>query len=176
MEVRIAAEVVVGTWALEKDSIDPALITKQQASLRTIHTSKPETFSPRIGAHRRMLCEQPSLFHTDTCQIPQLMNLFLFQLFPVTQEDFIAQTQQLFVLPILGELMTLMLQDQEFSQPKLLKLLPPLHFNSSFLLFKSKIGSQSQELPFTVRQPTYYDLMAFYLIKTKKVGSNERMD
>jgi len=28
MEVRIAAEVVVGTWALEKDSIDPALITK----------------------------------------------------------------------------------------------------------------------------------------------------
>jgi hypothetical protein len=29
MEVRIAAEVVVGTWALEKDSIDPALITKQ---------------------------------------------------------------------------------------------------------------------------------------------------
>jgi len=37
--------------------------------------------------------------------------------------------------------MTLMLQDQEFSQPKLLKLLPPLHLNSSFLLFKSKIGS-----------------------------------
>jgi len=29
MEVRIAAKVVVGTWALEKDSIDPALITKQ---------------------------------------------------------------------------------------------------------------------------------------------------
>jgi hypothetical protein len=49
--------------------------------------------------------------------------LFLFQLFPliVTQDAFLAQTGEFFVLPILGELM---LQDQEFSQPKLLEAAP----------------------------------------------------
>jgi len=60
------------------------------------------------------------------------MNLFFFPLFPRHARRF-SGTNLVVICPvlILGELMTLMLQDQEFSQPKLLKLLPPM--NHSFL-------------------------------------------
>lgn len=118
---------------------------KSQSGITTLLFTDSNRYCSRPVTCQRTYLRQFETYHLQESQhlvlaywvewslCPKLLSftnaarlLFLFQLFPliVTQDAFLAQTGEFFVLPILGELMTLMLQDQEFSQPKLLEAAP----------------------------------------------------